>query len=177
MEHAAIYNAILSLCPQCRFSVVEDDAGNNVIHWEATNAIPQPTQVEIEAEHARINSDAFKLLNLRIAKNTEINNARLTANQTTFTHAGKLIACDPLSRGDIDVVANYIGLFAAFPPDFPGGWKAIDNSIVPLQNIDAFKSFYQSMTVQGTANFNKSQALKAVLAQAQTKAAIDAITW
>lgn len=116
---------------------------------------------------------------LKAGKNAEINAARLVANQTTFEHAGKSIACDKLSRGDIDAVANHISLFGTFPPEFPGGWKAIDNSIIPMPNIDAFKAFYQSMTAQGTANFNHAQALKAQLyaAGTDTLAKVDAITW
>jgi hypothetical protein len=42
------------------------------------------------------------LAELKAAKNTEINTSRLAANQTTFTHQNKQIACDQLSRGDID---------------------------------------------------------------------------
>ncbi len=117
------------------------------------------------------------LESLKAGKNDEINSSRLVANKTTFTHAGLVIACDLLSRGDIDAVANHISLYGTFPPGFPGGWKAIDNTIIPMPSIDAFKAFYQSMTAQGTTNFNKAQALKATLAQAETKAEIDAITW
>ncbi len=113
----------------------------------------------------------------KTSKNTEINEARGTANQSTFPHNGKHIACDMLSRSDIDAVANHIALMGTFPDDFPGAWKATDNSYIVLANVDAFKSLYASMTAQGTANFTHSQQLKATLAAASTIEAINAIVW
>lgn len=119
------------------------------------------------------------LAELKAEKNEEINRARLVANQSTFPHAGKTVECDQLSRSDIDGVANHIALFGSFPPDFPGFWKAYDNSLIPMPSIDDFKAMYQSMTAQGTANFNHAQALKAQLydPSTDTPEKIAAITW
>ena len=114
---------------------------------------------------------------LRAAKNAEINMWRGAANLSTFPHAGKRIACDELSRSDIDGVANHIALFEAFPVGFPGGWKATDNAMIPLPDVDAFRAMYASMTAQGTENFNHSQSLKAALEQATTPEEIAAIEW
>lgn len=114
---------------------------------------------------------------LRAAKNTEINKWRSLANLSTFPHAGKLVSCDELSRSDIDGVANNIALFGEFPAGFPGGWKATDNTMIPLPDVDAFRAMYASMTAQGAANFNRAQELKAQLAAASTPEAIAAITW
>ncbi|MDN4052914.1 DUF4376 domain-containing protein [Massilia sp. YIM B02763] len=114
---------------------------------------------------------------LRAAKNNEINAWRSAANLATFPHAGKLISCDELSRSDIDGVANNIALFGEFPAGFPGGWKATDNTMIPLPDVDAFRAMYASMTAQGAANFNRAQELKAQLAAASTPEAIAAITW
>lgn len=113
----------------------------------------------------------------KIAKNAEINAARLAANQTTFTHGGKLVACDPLSRSDIDAVAIHVARKGAFPAGFPGGWKAVDNTIIPLPDLVAWDAFYASMTAQGTANFNRAQHLKTQLTNATTRAQIEAIVW
>jgi uncharacterized membrane protein len=114
---------------------------------------------------------------LRAAKNDEINAWRATANQTTFPHAGKQIACDALSRSDIDGVANNIALSGGFPAGFPMAWKATDNTFIELADVDAFKDMYTSMTAQGTENFNHAQALKAQLAAASTPEEIEAIEW
>lgn len=117
------------------------------------------------------------LSDLKIAKNNQINRWRAEANQTYFTHSGKQIACDQLSRSDIDAVAGSISLTGAFPAGFPGAWKATDNTYVPLATVDAFKSMYSSMTLQGTVNFGKSQALKTALAAATTLEQVNAIVW
>jgi hypothetical protein len=114
---------------------------------------------------------------LKVAKNDEINAWRAAANLSTFPHAGKEIACDALSRSDIDGVANNIALFGVFPEGFPGGWKATDNTMIPLADVDAFRAMYASMTRQGTENFNHAQTLKAQLAAASTPDEVAAIVW
>jgi hypothetical protein len=88
-----------------------------------------------------------------------------------------VIACDALSRSDIDAVAGSISLNGAFPAGFPGAWKAIDNTYIVLANVDAFKAMYASMTNQGTINFGQSQALKTALAAATTVQEVNAIAW
>lgn len=113
----------------------------------------------------------------KVKKNQQINEWRLAANQTSFPHSGKSIACDALSRSDIDAVANSISLSGSFPVGFPGAWKAIDNTYVMLPDVDAFKALHASMTLQGTINFGKSQTLKTQLAAATTLDQINSITW
>lgn len=130
-------------------------------------AIHQPSPSEIAA----------LLVLAKTGKNMQINEWRGQANQTSFTHAGKQIACDPLSRSDIDAVASSIALTGTFPASFPGAWKAMDNSYIVLANVAAFKAMYASMTAQGTANFARSQSLKTALAGATTIAQVNAIQW
>lgn len=117
------------------------------------------------------------LATAKTEKNARINQWRAAANQTSFPHGGKLVACDALSRSDIDAVANSIALTGAFPAGFPGAWKAIDNSYIMLPNVDAFKAMHASMTAQGTINFGHSQDLKMALAAATTVEQVNAITW
>jgi len=114
---------------------------------------------------------------MRIEKNAEIDQWRAEANASAFPHGGKLVACDPLSRSDLDGVAHHIALFAAFPEGFPGGWKATDKTMLPLADADAFRAMYASMTAQGAENFNHSQELKARLSAASTPEEIAAIAW
>lgn len=120
---------------------------------------------------------ASKLAEAKTVKTAQINEWRFKANMSTFVHAGKVIACDSLSRSDIDAVAGSISLTGAFPSGFPGAWKAVDNTYIPLPDIASFKAMYASMTQQGTANFARSQALKATLASATTVEQVEAITW
>jgi len=114
---------------------------------------------------------------LRAAKNAEINAWRASANLSTFPYAGKLFSCDTVSRSDIDGVANHIGLFGTFPDGFPGAWRALDNSMHPLPDVDAFRALFAGMAAQGTENFNYSQRLKAQLDLATTSEEIAAIVW
>ncbi|HRL97831.1 MAG TPA: DUF4376 domain-containing protein [Acidovorax sp.] len=114
---------------------------------------------------------------LKAAKNDEINAARLAANFSTFEHGGKLIACDQLSRSDIDGTNGYVALNGAMPPGWLGAWKAVDNSYVLLPDVDAWKAFYMSMFAAGNANFAHAQALKTLLAAAATVQEIEAIQW
>lgn len=130
-------------------------------------AIPVPTPVEIAAQLAQAKLD----------KNTQINQWRAAASRSYFTHSGKQIACDELSRSDIDAVANSIALTGAFPAGFPGAWKAMDNTYVSLPDVDAFKSMFASMTTQGTVNFGHSQTLKAAVAAATTIEQVNAVVW
>lgn len=117
------------------------------------------------------------LAQLKATKNDEINAARLAANFSHFEHAGKQIACDQLSRSDIDGTNGFVALYGALPPGWPGGWKAIDNTYVAIADVAAWKAFYASMFAAGNANFARAQALKDALAAATTAEEVAAIGW
>lgn len=114
---------------------------------------------------------------LKAAKNAQINAARAAANTGTFDHGGKTFSCDQLSRSDIDGVNGYVALYGALPPGFPGAWKAMDNTYLPLADVEAWKTFYTAMVATGAANFAHAQELKAQLAAATTPEAVAAIVW
>lgn len=121
--------------------------------------------------------DLRTLADLKAAKNTEINTARLKANQSGFMYGGHLIATDTLSRSDIDAANGYIALNDAMPADWPGAWKADDNAYVPISDIATWKAFYSAMVAAGNTNFAKSQTLKTALAAATTADQVAAIVW
>lgn len=114
---------------------------------------------------------------LKATKNAEINAARLAANFSTFPHAGKAVACDQLSRSDIDGTNGFVSLYGTLPPGWPGGWKAVDNTYVPISSVADWKAFYSSMFAAGNANFSKAQALKDQLEAATTPEEIQSVTW
>lgn len=115
------------------------------------------------------------LADLKARKNAAINAARLKANQSHFVFMGKQIAVDPLSRSDIDAAHGAILMLGALPGGWPGGWKAMDNSIVPIADLATWGQFYGAMVAQGTANFTRAQALKAQLAVATTAEQVAAV--
>lgn len=114
---------------------------------------------------------------LKSAKNTEINLARAAANTSTFDHGGKTFSCDQLSRGDIDGVNGEVALTGALPQGFPGAWKAVDNTFLPIADVAAWTAFYRAMVAQGAANFMHAQQLKTQLAAAATAEEVAAIVW
>lgn len=121
--------------------------------------------------------DERSLDEIKAAKNSEINAARLAANRGTFTHSGKTFACDELSRSDIDGVNGIVALIDALPPSWPGAWKAADNSYLAIATVGEWTAFYAAMVAQGTTNFVHAQSLKAALAAATTPGEVAAIHW
>ncbi|PPD48380.1 MAG: hypothetical protein CTY14_02135 [Methylotenera sp.] len=162
-----------------------DVAGNYLGGFSDENpAIPQgaievPNPPNHASEKWLSGAGAFskELTTLKFEKNLEINLARLADNQTTFTHLGKLFACDLLSRGDIDGVNGRVATRGALPNDWVGGWKSVDNSYIAIKTVAEWNDFYDSMIAQGQANFTKSQSLKAQLSAATTAEQVAAITW
>lgn len=157
---------------ETQMDMLEADLGADLPEYAALiatvrAAIHVPTPEEVAAQ----------LVAAKTSKNLQINLWRAAANQSYFTYAGKQIACDALSRSDIDALANSIALTGGFPVGFPGAWKAMDNSYVAIPDVDAFKAMHAAMTLQGTVNFGHSQTLKAALAAATTVEQIEAIVW
>lgn len=110
-------------------------------------------------------------------KNAEINAARASASAGTFSHGGKMFSADAVSRSDIDGVNGYVATHDALPPGFPGAWKAVDNTYLPIADVAAWKAFYSAMVAQGVTNFLHAQELKAQLAAATTPEEVAAIKW
>lgn len=145
------------------------DKGTWEQQWEVVDRYA--TQAEADAAVAAVLADA------KAVKNSDINASRLQANRSEFEYGGKQFACDELSRGDIDGVNGYVALMGALPPGWPGGWKAVDNSYLPIANVDDWKGFYTAMVAAGNSHFAHAQALKNTLAAATTVAEVTAIVW
>lgn len=114
---------------------------------------------------------------VKATKIFEINTARLKANTTSFTYLDKQIACDALSRSDIDGVNGYVSLMGTFPSGWVGKWKAVDNTYVDITTTDDWKAFYSAMVNQGQSNFLYSQGLKQKVADATTADEVSAVYW
>ena len=120
---------------------------------------------------------ADKFTAIKAEMNLQINRWRLEANTSYFTHEGKQFDCDALSRSDIDGISTYISLYGTLPPTFPGAWKAKDNTLFAIPDVDTWKQFISSMVADGTSNFIKAQTLKAQLAAATTYEQVMALEW
>lgn len=132
------------------------------------------TAEELDAKAAEY---ALQLELLRNKKMSDINSARAQADGSYFEFGGKQIDADADSMRQINAITGYVALFNEFPPGFPGAWKTVDNSYLPLPDIATWKSLVQAMAVTGTSNFLKQQALKTDVAQAASMAAIESIQW
>lgn len=114
---------------------------------------------------------------LKSAKCQEINAAKLAANRSYFVFQGKKIACDEHSRLIIDSVNGAVVLTGQLPTGWAGAWKALDNTFVPIPDVDTWRQFYTALAAQDQANFLYSQALKALVDQATTEEQVTAIHW
>lgn len=120
---------------------------------------------------------------LRDFKNKQINKWREDANYTFFYFLGHRIACDRLSRSDIDAAnGEIIGSFAftgstAMPVGWVGGWKSMDNVYVPIPDIHQWRAFYSAMFNTGIKNFAKSQYLKYLVSNSSDLKFVMDLNW
>jgi hypothetical protein len=149
-------------------------------YWDAGAWVPLPARPSPHHQWdgaQRAWADLRDIAFARAAKNNQINQWRLDANNTSFMFQGHEIQCDKLSRGDIDGVCSEVSLTGSLPATFPGAWKTKDNAWVPIPDVATWTLFVQAMVAQGAVNFTHAQALKVQLASATTLAEVDAIVW
>lgn len=122
-------------------------------------------------------ANAERLAVAKAAKNLEINVERTRASNSWFMFLDSRIACDQLSKNDIQGVNGYVTSTGSLPDEWPSGWKHMDNGYVPIVNVDMWKMFYKAMVDQGMTNFQKAQALKQRVVEATTVQEVYAINW
>lgn len=170
-------------------AVVENSGINSRSHWVDNHQITAYTPEQVIARSNIPTYPAFwnnqtmswqSLLDLsssKLSKRNLINKWRLQANYSGFMHGGKLIASDQLSMLDITNTANEINQNNSLPANWPGAWKAVDNSYIPITSIQDWRAFFSSMYQQGLNNFSISQQLKTLVDSATTVAEVEAIIW
>lgn len=136
--------------------------GATSIVWVETLTIDQ---LKV-ARKAKITAD-------RIAADTD--HFTFTYNDSTGASVSKEIRTADKDMFDVLVADSRIK--KGFPLNWPGGWKAIDNSYVPISSVEQWDVFFIAMYDAGIANFNHSQALKNDIDNATTAEQIDAIVW
>lgn len=191
MTPEQINAAVVAEAPIAKWNMVKSDSVLGLIGMTGSGTKVAPTPEEVAtyagpdgefltqmATGSLTAADIVNYMNTVRARQRElINGWRQGANFTSFTYLGKEIACDALSRSDIDGTNGYITSRNQMPTGWPGGWKAKDNTYVPISTIADWQAFYEAMYVQGLLNFAKSQALKTLVANAQSLEAIRAINW
>lgn len=135
--------------------------------WLVVVPDPEPTAEQVAAD-----LDSAKLNRAKL-----IWQARARADLDQFEHAGKIFACDALSRSRLGEVALSVAMARALPVGFSGTWKAVDGSLISVPSADAFLALYQSMVDAGMANFKRSQTLQNAIANAATVEQVNVIAW
>lgn len=142
-----------------------------------TPRVSPPSRHHVFNYTTKLWADPRTLQDHKVARNTYVNAARLAANQTYFIHQGKQIAVDGLSRSDIDGVNGEVLNTGGFPVGWPGAWKCLDNTWLPITTVGEWKAFYSSMVAQGTTNFGVAQALKSQIEAAVSPEEVASVTW
>lgn len=115
------------------------------------------------------------LAQLKQAKRDEITRQRIAADTDRFTYGGKEIKTADKDMFDM-LIAN-ARMSKGMPSNWPGGWKTMDNSYVPIATVAAWDAFFIAMYDAGIVNFQRSQFLKGKIETATTAAEVEAITW
>jgi hypothetical protein len=77
-----------------------------------------------------------------------------------FEYEGKEIACDPRSTDSLFWTNGHVATQNALPANWPGGWKAMDNTYVSIPDVTVWNAFYAAMGARGITNFLRAQLLK-----------------
>jgi hypothetical protein len=149
------------------------DKANEVI----TDSAPYQPIIDAWNALTPLPPDAPTLNQLKALKIAEINTSRMVANTSYFTFYGKQIACDSLSRSDIDAIAGSVSLNGELPASFPNVWKCLDNTYIAIPTASVFKQLYNAMVDQGSANFIHSEQLKGAAMAATTADQLALIQW
>lgn len=121
---------------------------------------------------------------LKIAQKAKITADRIAADTDKFTYTytdstGSSVSKEirTADKDMFDMLVADARIQKGFPANWPGGWKAIDNSYVPIANVDQWNTFFTAMYDAGIANFNHSQTLKTNIDNATTPEGVAAIVW
>lgn len=179
--------------PVTYVTFTEDGALDGAYHQQIPDAAHLDRMIEVDDEviqgwvHYRANStrdgvelaadSTSALASVKQFKKREIAYSWNRANMSSFPFDGYAVACDSASRHHINDVANHVAMFGCFPPGFAGSWKAVDNSLIPMESVETFKAMCKSLSTYMVENFHRAQSLKEELASATTVEEVEAISW
>jgi hypothetical protein len=115
------------------------------------------------------------LESMKDRKRAEITRDRLAADADHFIYMGKAIRT--ANKDMTDLLVTDARMSKGMPANWPGGWKAIDNSYVIISTLEAWDTFFVAMYDAGIGNYNRSQELKALIEEATTIEQLTAISW
>lgn len=136
-----------------------------------------PTKVLHFIEGAEKWVETATLDQLKEAKQAEITRARIATDSDRFVYQGLSIRTADKDMFDMLIADARISKGQGMPPNWPGGWKAIENSYVLISTVAEWNTFFIAMYDAGINNFNHSQQLKARISAATTPEQVAAISW
>jgi hypothetical protein len=156
------------------------DSTDGTTYYHVTTALPWRERPSKTARMvwdgvAAVWEETASLDELKVAKREEITAQRLLADADHFIYAGKAIRT--ADKDMMDLLIADARIRKGFPINWPGGWKAIDNSYVPITTIAEWDAFFIAMYDTGIDNFNHSQGLKMQIDAATTPEEVAAIQW
>lgn len=115
------------------------------------------------------------LAELKVRKRAQITADRLAADADKFVYQTKQIRT--AEKDIFDLLIADARMKKGWPPNWPGGWKAMDDTYLMIGTIAEWDAFFIAMYDAGIANFQKSQNLKANISAATTAEQVAAIQW
>lgn len=117
--------------------------------------------------------------NLKKAKNAEINMAWKMDNQSSFNFHGKEVKIDDSIIVEFKLIDSAFNICDGAPPYWPIGYKAMDNTWIPISTLGEWREFYLAFYTHRAKNFLKAQDLKVRLndEECNTPARIKSIKW
>ena len=140
-------------------------------------AAPTPTSVLHWQGGSFVWKETATLDEIKAAKSAEITRDRIATDSDRFVYQGLSIRTADKDIFDLLIADARISKGQGMPPNWPGGWKAIENSYVLINTVDEWNAFFIAMYDAGISNFNRSQQLKAQVSAATTAAEVTAIQW
>ncbi len=140
-------------------------------------ACPSTTSKLKLVEGELVWAETLSLSEIKAAKTAEITAERLLVDGDHFVYGGKSIRTADKDIFDMLIANSRITMSNSLPSNWPGGWKTIDNSYIPISSVSEWNSFFITMYDTGINNFYHSQSLKSAIANATTIAEVQAIVW
>jgi hypothetical protein len=116
--------------------------------------------------------DRRTLTMVKEAKRRAITDRRVNEDRR-FEWRGKWFQANEAAWKQITAVHGWVTARAELPPGFLGQWKAEDNTYTPINDVQAWWSFYDAAIARGMANFTHSEERKKALDACTTVAEVD----
>jgi hypothetical protein len=107
----------------------------------------------------------------------EITAAKVRADQDHFIFEGKRIRANADAMLQIQTTMNGVLARGRLRDDWPGGWLAMDGSVVPIPDVATWYRFHDAIEATGQVYYDRTRTLEALVSRAATLEEVQAIHW